>query len=50
MAKVYLARCEDYEYDNVKRAVIQGIEALGGIGRLIGSGKESSSQTEPYHG
>jgi uncharacterized protein (DUF362 family)/ferredoxin len=39
MAKVYLARCEDYEYDNVKRAVIQGIEALGGIGRLIGSGR-----------
>ncbi len=39
MAKVYLARCEDYEYGNVKRAVTQGIEALGGIDKLIGSGR-----------
>ena len=39
MSKVYLARCEDYEYDNVKSAVMRGIDALGGIDRLIGRGK-----------
>ncbi len=40
MPKVYLARCEDYEYKNVKRAVTKGIEALGGIDKLIGSGRK----------
>jgi uncharacterized protein (DUF362 family)/Pyruvate/2-oxoacid:ferredoxin oxidoreductase delta subunit len=39
MPKVYLASCEDYEYVNVKHAVMRGIEALGGIDKLIGSGK-----------
>ena len=40
MAKVYLAKCEDYEYANVKSAVMQGIEALGGIEGLVGTGKD----------
>ena len=36
MPKVYIARCDDYNYENVKKAVIDGIEALGGIEKLIG--------------
>lgn len=36
MPKVYIARCDDYKYENVKKAVSDGIDCLGGIEKLIG--------------
>jgi len=39
MPKVYIARCDDYEYSSVCRAVCEGIEAIGGVEALIGRGK-----------
>lgn len=40
MPKVYVARCEDYEYEHVERAIRKGIDALGGIKKLIGTNKK----------
>lgn len=39
MSKVYVARCNDYEYKNVHAAISKGINALGGLELLIGDKK-----------
>ncbi|MGI5850008.1 MAG: DUF362 domain-containing protein, partial [Christensenellales bacterium] len=35
MPKVYIAKCSDYDYDRVEDAVLKGIEALGGLNKLL---------------
>ena len=39
MPKVYVAKCDDYEYSNVNSVITKGIEALGGLDKLIGNKK-----------
>lgn len=38
MSEVSIARCGDYEYPDVKRAVARSIELLGGIGKFVKGG------------
>lgn len=40
MPKVYVARCEDYEYEHVGCAISNGLAAFGGIQNLIGTKKK----------
>lgn len=40
MPKVYIASCGDYEYKCVSDAVAKGLEALGGLGKLLGEKKD----------
>ena len=39
MSKVYIARCETYEYRRVEDAIRKAIDALGGIGQFVQSGQ-----------
>ena len=39
MSKVYVARCETYEYKQVEEAIRKAIDALGGIGQFVRSGQ-----------
>ena len=38
MAKVALARCADYDFDNVYNAVKVSVDMLGGIGKFVKPG------------
>lgn len=40
MSKVALIRCESYDYDEVKKAVIRGLELIGGAGKFVKSGQK----------
>jgi uncharacterized protein (DUF362 family)/Pyruvate/2-oxoacid:ferredoxin oxidoreductase delta subunit len=39
MSEVAIARCDDYEYAEVKRAVARSIDLLGGIGKFVRPGE-----------
>ena len=40
MSKVALIRCESYDYNEVKKAVIRGIELIGSAGKFVKSGQK----------
>lgn len=40
MSKVALIRCESYDYDEVKKAVIRGLELIGGAEKFVKSGQK----------
>jgi uncharacterized protein (DUF362 family) len=43
MSTVALVRCENYDYENVRRAVGKGMDLLGGPGRFAKKGRRYSS-------
>ena len=43
MSKVALIRCESYEYGDVKRAVRQGINFVGGVRRFAAQDESIAS-------
>jgi|ERR1035437_3084598 uncharacterized protein (DUF362 family)/NAD-dependent dihydropyrimidine dehydrogenase PreA subunit len=40
MSKVALIRCESYDYDEVKKAVVRGLELIGGAEKFVKSGQK----------
>ena len=39
MSKVALIRCESYEYEEVKSAVVRGLDLIGGAGKFVKQGQ-----------
>jgi uncharacterized protein (DUF362 family) len=40
MSKVALIRCESYDYDEVKKAIVRGLGLIGGAGKFVKSGQK----------
>jgi len=40
MSKVVLIRCESYDYDEVKKAIVRGLGLIGGAEKFVKSGQK----------